>query len=135
MFSNNEITEKGLLHRALARASSDVTMEERTSWAHSIDRAINEAVNANFPLRFRVARRTIVLAAAPALVAVAAALRDDDVVVSREALDAVRDFMTDGIDSPLYGGDPLAARRAADAIRRSLFESAAPQRATAATAA
>ena len=35
-----------------------------------------------------------------------------------ETLAAVRSFMTDGIDSPLYGGDPLAARRAADALRR-----------------
>ena len=55
---------------------------------------------------------------APTLVAVAAALRDEDVAVSREVLDAVHRFMTDGIASPLYGGDPLAARRGADALRR-----------------
>ena len=58
------------------------------------------------------------LGAAPALSAVAAALRDEDLVVTRESLDAVRSFLTDGIDSPLYGGDPLAARRAAEALRR-----------------
>ena len=52
----------------------------------------------------------------PALSAVSAALRDEHVAVSREAIDAVRTFMTDGVDSPLYGLDPLAARRAADAL-------------------
>ena len=45
-----------------------------------------------------------------------AALRDEDATVSREAMDAVRRFITDGIDSPLYGRDPLAARRGADAL-------------------
>ena len=35
--------------------------------------------------------------------------------MSPEALAAVREFMTDGIDSPLYGSDPLAARRGAEA--------------------
>ena len=70
------------------------------------------------PFRSRVAWPGVVLGAAPALVAVAAVLRDEDTVVTREALDAVREFMTDGIDSPLYGSDPLAARRGADELRR-----------------
>ncbi len=74
----------------------------------------------SFPLRNRVARPLVVLAAAPALSAVAAALRDEDLVVSPETLASVRDFMTNGIDSPLYGRDPLAARRAADGLRRAL---------------
>jgi hypothetical protein len=47
---------------------------------------------------------------------VAAALRDEDATVSRAAIDAVRRFITDGIDSPLYGRDPLAARRGAEAL-------------------
>ena len=67
--------------------------------------------------------------------AVAAELRNEDVAVSREALDAVREFMTDGIDSPLYGSDPLAARRSADALRRLFAGSEAAQHATAASAA
>ena len=65
------------------------------------------------------------LGAAPALSAVAAALRNEDLAVSRESLDAVRAFMTDGIDSPLYGRDPLAARRGADALRRPLVSAEA----------
>lgn len=135
MFANNEITERGLLHRLLDRAAGEVTYDDRTGWARSIDRAISDAVSTVVPLRHRIARPIVVLSAAPALVAVAAALRDEDVAVSREALDAVREFMTDGIDSPLYGSDPLAARRGADALRRLFAGAEAAQRATAASAA
>jgi len=76
-----------------------------------------------------------VLGAAPALSAVAAALRNEDLVLSRESLDAVREFMTNGADSPLYGRDPLAARRGADALRRQLVAAEAAQRAAVPTAA
>ena len=117
MFANNEITERGLLHRSLARAHDEVTYDDRMVWAHSIDGAIKDAASTAVPFRSRVAWPGVVLAAAPALVAVAAVLRDEDIVISREALDAVREFMTDGIDSPLYASDPLAARRGADALR------------------
>jgi len=77
----------------------------------------------------------VVLGAAPALSAVAAALRNADLAVSRESLDAVRAFMTDGIESPLYGSDPLAARRGADALRRSLVSAEGAERVAAPTAA
>jgi hypothetical protein len=135
MFANNEVTERGLFHRVLKRASAEVTLDERTSWARSIDGAINDAASSSLPLRNRVARPAVVLGAAPALSAVAAALRDEDITVSREALEGVRAFMTNGIDSPLYGRDPLAARRGADRLRRQLTGTEAPQRATTATAA
>jgi hypothetical protein len=135
MFVNNEISERGILHRLLERASNEVTLDDRQSWAHSIDTAINAAATSNLPLRNRVARPVVVLAAAPALSAVAAALRDEDLAVSPEALGAVREFMTNGIDSPLYGRDPLAARRAADGLRRALVGSESPRRVTAAPAA
>jgi hypothetical protein len=135
MFANNEITERGLLHRVLDRASHEVTLAERLVWARSIDGTIKDAASGSFPLRARVARPVVVLGAAPALSAVSAALRNEDLAVSREALDAVRAFMTDGIDSPLYGTDPLAARRGADALRREFAATEEAQRATAATAA
>jgi hypothetical protein len=135
MFANNEITERGLLHRLLERAGAEVTDDERMVWARSIDGAISEAVTPVVPLRNRIARPVVVLSAAPALVAVAAALRNEDVAVSRDALDTVRAFMTDGIDSPLYGSDPLAARRGADALRRLVAGSEVARRATAASAA
>jgi hypothetical protein len=118
MFVNLEITNRGMLHRLLERVANEVTMDERKMWARSIDGALKDATRSSIPLRNRVARPVVVLAAAPALLAVAGALRDESHTVSREALDAVREFMTDGIDSPLYGRDPLASRRAADVLRR-----------------
>jgi hypothetical protein len=135
MFVNNEVSERGVFRRVLKRASAEVTLDERKSWARSIDGAINDAASSSLRLRNRVARPAVVLGAAPALSAVAAALRDDDLTVSRETLDAVREFMTNGIDSPLYGRDPLAARRGADRLRRQLMGAETPQRATTATAA
>ena len=71
------------------------------------------------------------LSAASALSAVAGALRDEDIALAPATLDAVHAFMTDGADSPLYGNDPLAARRAAEALRRASSPAGAP-RATAA---
>jgi hypothetical protein len=133
MFVNNEITERGLLHGLLERVANEVTMDERTVWARSIDGAIKDAARSSVPMRNRVARPIVVLAAAPALSAVAAALRSEEIAVTREALDAVRQFMTNGIDSPLYGRDPLAARRAADALRSLVLGDEARQRAAAAT--
>ena len=119
MFANSEITERGLLHRLLDRnASRGVGMEERTLWARTIEGAIKDAAGASFPPRNRIARPVVVLGAASALSAIALALRDEDVVVTPETLVAVRSFMTDGIDSPLYGSDPFAARRDAEVLRR-----------------
>jgi hypothetical protein len=135
MFAIKEFTDRGLLHRVLARVSNEVTMDERIMWARSIDDSIKDAASPAIPLRNRLARPVVVLGAAPALSAVAAALRNQDLAISRESLEAVRAFMTDGIDSPLYGRDALAARRGADALRRSLVSAEGARRATATTAA
>jgi hypothetical protein len=116
MFVNNEITDRGLFHRLLKKTAGDVTLDEREVWARSVDGAINDASRPSTMVRSRLTRPDVVIAAAPALAAVSAALRDEDATVSREAIDAVRKFITDGIDSPLYGRDPLAARRGADAL-------------------
>ena len=114
----------------------EIPYDDRLVWARSIDGAIKDAASPAIPFRGRVAWPGVVLGAAPALVAVAAVLRDEDVGVSRDALDAVREFMTDGIDSPLYGSDPLAARRGADALRTRLAgHTGAVQRAPAGAAA
>jgi hypothetical protein len=134
MFANNEITGRGFLHRALERANDEVTLDERLVWAHSIDRSIKDAANPAIPFRSRVAWPGVVLGAAPVLVAVAAILRDEDVAVSREGLDAVHAYLTDGIDSPLFGSDPLAARRGAEQLRRELAGTQVAQRATAGAA-
>jgi hypothetical protein len=118
MFVNNEITNRGRLHKLLAKAALEVTLDEREVWARSIESSIKDATRSSVPMRNRVARPAVVIAAVPALSVVATALRDEQTAVSRDAIDAVRAFMTDGIDSPLYGRDPLAARRGADALRR-----------------
>ena len=128
MFVNNEITNRGMLARVLRKAALEVTMDERKVWARSIEGAIKDASRSSVPLRNRVARPVVVLAAAPALSAVAEVLRDETAVVGRDSLDAVRRFMTDGIDSPLFGRDPLAARRGADALRRRFFAQETAQR-------
>ena len=128
MFVNNEITNRGLLHKVLAKAAREVTLDEREVWARSIENSIKDATRSSVPMRNRVARPAVVLAAAPALSAVAAMLRNEGTSVSREAIEAVRRFMTDGIDSPLFGRDPLAARRGADALRRLIFTDEATTR-------
>jgi hypothetical protein len=120
MFVNNEITDRGLLHKLLRKATSEVTMDEREVWARSIEGALKDASTPSTIVRSPLTRPAVVLAAAPALSAVAAVLRDEQVAISREAIDAVRGFITNGIDSPLYGRDPLAARRGADALRSAL---------------
>ncbi|HEY3612646.1 MAG TPA: hypothetical protein VGK92_03025 [Gaiellales bacterium] len=117
MFANNEITDRGLLHRLLERAGHEDEMESRAAWADTIDGAIRDAASASVPPRNRVARPVVVLSAASALSAVAGALRDDDVELTPATIAAVRSFMTDGAGSPLYGSDPLAARRAAEELR------------------
>ena len=117
MFVNNEITDRGLLHKVLTKAAGKVTMDERAVWARSAEGAVKDASRPSTIVRRRLTHPAVVVAAAPALSAVAATLRDEQAVVSREALDAVRKFLTNGIDSPLYGRDPLAARRAADELR------------------
>ena len=117
MFVNNEITERGLLHKMLEAEAGTVTLDERRVWARSIDGAINDASRPSTFARMRLTHPAVVAAAVPALSAVATTLRDEQEFVSREALDTVRAFLTDGIDSPLYGRDPLAAHRAADELR------------------
>ena len=118
MFVNNEITERGLFHKVLAKASREVTMDERAVWARSIDGAIKDATGPSTITRRQLTHPAVVLSAAPALSTVAAELRNSETPVSRETLNAVRAFMTNGIDSPLYGRDPLAARRGADDLQR-----------------
>ena len=117
MYANIEITDRGLLHKLMRTEAGAVTADERKVWARSIERTIEDAARTSTIVRMRLTQPSVVAAAAPALSSVAATLRDEDASVSREALDAVRAFMTDGAASPLYGRDPLAAHRAADELR------------------
>jgi hypothetical protein len=128
MFVNNEITDRGMLHKLLRKATSEVTLDEREVWARSVERALEDASRPSTAVRRRLAHPAVVTSAAPALSAVASVLRSEEVAISREALDAVRTFMTDGVDSPLYGRDPLAARRGADALHSIVVSGATVRR-------
>jgi hypothetical protein len=128
MFVNNEITNRGMLHKLLTKATSEVTLDERAACARSIETALEEGSRPSTMVRRRLTYPAVVMSAAPALSAVASVLRSGEVAISREALDAVRTFMTDGVDSPLYGRDPLAARRAADALHSFVVSAATVRR-------
>ena len=56
-----------MLERVLRKAALEVTMDERKVWARSIERAIKDATRSYVPLRNRVARPVVVIAAAPSL--------------------------------------------------------------------
>ena len=121
MFVNNEITERGLLHRLLVRAAQ----RGHDRGAHDVGplhrrrhqgrrQPGRPAAQPRRPSRRRARRR-----AGPS--AVAAALRNEDLVVSREALEAVREFMTNGDRlaalRPRSAGRPPRCRCAASAAR------------------
>jgi hypothetical protein len=128
MFVNNEITDRGMLHKLLRKATSEVTLDEREVWARSVEGALKHASRPSTMVRRRLTYPAVVTSAAPALSAVASVLRSEEIAISREALDAVRTFMTDGVGSPLYGRDPLAARRGADALHSIVVSGATPRR-------
>ena len=71
MFVNNEITDRGLLHKLLRAEARKVTPDERALWAHSIDGAIKDATRPSTILRLRLTHPDVVAAAAPSLSAVA----------------------------------------------------------------
>jgi hypothetical protein len=132
MFAHNEISERGLFRRLRERGGREDVMGGRAGLADTIDGAIRDAAGTSVPPRYRVARPVVVLSAASALSAVADALRDADAVVAPEAIEELRRFMTDGAQSPLYRDDALAARRAADDLRRRIVPTEGAPLATAA---
>ena len=59
-----------------------------------------------------IVRLSVTMACAPSLEAIAAALRDETLVVDSDQLHAVQTFISDGA-SPFFGDDPTAALREA----------------------
>ena len=55
MFVNNEITNRGLLHKLLRKAAAEVTMDERTIWARAVENTIKDASRPSTPFRYRLA--------------------------------------------------------------------------------
>ena len=106
-----------LFHRA-----GRPTLRERRRWARSIEKLVADAhryilLRAYRPLyNIDAVRR-----AAPALLEIAAALRDAELDVSRELLGDLRALLTDAGTSPLYRDHPIAALWAVEELRRRLL--------------
>jgi hypothetical protein len=95
----------------------DQAERQRPVLARHIDRLLLEAER---PLVSRgprtLVRPAVATAARPSLVAIAAMLRDERRHVAPDAVEAVRAFLQDGADSPLYGRDPATAALAAATV-------------------
>ena len=104
-----------MLERVLRKAALEVTMDERKVWARSIEGAIKDATRSYVPLRNRVARPVVVIAAAPSLSAVAAVLRDETAASGASSFDrpstAVQVRSSPSLAS-IPMASPLVARRA-----------------------
>lgn len=94
---------------------NDMTPRARATWARSIEHLIGDLDRRQPLLRSMrpVYRRNVAVTAVPALTEIRWVLVDDQASVTPEAMSRLREFLTDGSRSPLYGYDPEAARRAA----------------------
>jgi hypothetical protein len=102
------------------------SMRRRRAWARSVHRPL-EAVSRCHPSWWQyphpywdfppLTRRKVIWACRPALLAIAAALGDEQQPVSGAALRQLKRFLTDPSVSPLFGDDPAAARRAAQQLQ------------------
>ena len=113
------------LHPTPWAQSPQPSMRRRAAWAHAIDRALREA-DASTLLGSRLPPFThhqVVRAAAPALRAIAAMLRDEHQRVSPAALAELRHFLIEG-RSPLLGEDCIKARWVAEQLRQRFIEEA-----------
>ncbi|HEX9343392.1 MAG TPA: hypothetical protein VF995_07235 [Actinomycetota bacterium] len=113
----------------MLRRPGPPSLRERRRWARSIEKLVADAnrrilQRAYWPL----ANTTAVHRATPALLDVATALRQQDLLVSRDLLGELRAFLTDGGASPLYGNHPIAALWAAEELRRRFAPVTAPLR-------
>jgi hypothetical protein len=106
------------------------SMRRRRSWARSVYRLL-EAVSRCYPSWWQfphpywdfppLMRREVIWACRPALLAIAGALCDQRQPISAAALRQLKTFLTDPSVSPLFGDDPLAARRAAQQLQCSFI--------------
>jgi hypothetical protein len=70
-------------------------------------------------------RPSVAIACAPSLRAIAAALRDETLIVAADQLQAVEKFVSDGADSPLFADDATAALREAVRLQHDVVGTAA----------
>ena len=95
----------GMRSRVWPSRAAVPTMRERLRWARSIDKLVEDAKRRPSLYRqFRpIVRPEMTRAVEPDMLAIAGALRDERQPVSRAALSELREFMTDGATSPLFG--------------------------------
>jgi hypothetical protein len=93
----------------------DTTLRARATWARSIDRLLDEVQQPQPLLRSmrRLYRRDVAAACAGSLTEIRWVLADDTATVRPEAMRRLREFLTDGVRSPLYRADVEQARRTA----------------------
>jgi hypothetical protein len=91
------------------------TARARATWTRSIDGLLDELVRPQPRLRSLrpLYRREVGRACAHSLTEIRWVLADRTATVRPEAMRRLREFLTDGASSPLYGRDAEQARRAA----------------------
>jgi hypothetical protein len=117
-------------HRAPAPAGSMGKLagrRGRQAWAKSLQHLLDSASRSGSASQFPhpdweapllVVRTKVVEACRPELLAIKDALVDARQPISAAALKQLKAFVTDPSASPLFGGDPLIARRAAGQLHR-----------------
>jgi hypothetical protein len=99
----------------------------RRAWAQSVQRLLDDASRSSSGVQFPhpdweaplLLRTKVVLACRPELLAIKDALHDARQPISAAAVQQLKAFLTDPSVSPLFGGDPLAARRAVEQLQYS----------------
>jgi RecB family exonuclease len=96
----------------------DTTPRARARWAASIERLLVELERPEPLMRGarRLYRRDVAAASAHSLIEIRWVLVDESARVRPEAMRRLREFLSDGAQSPLYGDSPEQARRTAREI-------------------
>jgi hypothetical protein len=97
---------------------NDTSARARATWSKSIGHLLNEIDRPQPVLRSMrpLYRRDVAIACAPALTEIRWVLEDSSAPIRPEAVRRLREFLTDGAGSPLYGNDAHVARRVAHEI-------------------
>jgi hypothetical protein len=113
------------------------SMRRRRRWARSVH-GLLEAAGRCYSSRRQsphpywdfppLIRREVIWACRPALLAIAGALGDERQPISAAALRQLKTFLCHPSASPLFGDDPLAARRAAQQLQYSFTGHPEPHR-------
>lgn len=103
------------------------SMRRRQAWGRSVQRLLDDASRSSPASHFPhpdweaplLLRTEVILACRPQLLAIIGALGNEQQPISAAAVRQLKTFVTDPSASPLFGGDPRSARRAAEQLKRS----------------